>query len=413
MAKEALPNVASVIRVDTVGTPTKPAMPTIHTVCPHCEKNVEFTVTSVTRSRPCSHCGKPVLLQVAAGTKRKALLVANTDEVSAEGEPGTNGAQDQTAPKVLEGDVRHRMLHDPEVQASMRQFKWGAVVVLVMIAFVAVLGHFDTWNAISDFFTAAGKKSKVTNVPDFASPGATSTKQKVVLPQGPTAGREEPRVPVTSEANLGAALKIAQAFLNAKTADERFATIRDQKRLHDSFFKYYETHPAGPIEFDRIAPNPASADGSMTFTLPVTMPDGSKRQMTVGKARSGGFLVDWASFIAYGDMDLSDFKARRPTQPMLFRMLGQTEKFYGGTFGDARGLLCVKLTDPRDEKGAFLYGYVDRTSTLGRSLDFVLGKSLGQAVQIIVTLRYPDNAAADNQVWIEELITEGWLTSGR
>ena len=387
-------------------------MPTIHTVCPHCEKNVEFNVTSVTRSRPCTHCGKPVLLQVAAATKRKALLVANQDTKSEEEEKGTNSAVDQTAPKVLEGDVRRRMLHDPEVQASMRQLKWGAAVVTGLVVLVGVLGYFDAWNKMSDFITGVGKRPKTSDVPDFASANPEA-KPKIVLPQGPTAGRDEPKGPQSSEAELGSAMKAASLFLGAKTADERFATIRDQKTLHDRFYKYYETHPAGPIPFERVEPHAVNPEGVMTFSFTVVMTSGAKRQIVVGKARSGDYVVDWASFIHYGEMDLGDFKARRPTQPVLFRMLAQADSSYSGLFSDAKSLLCVKLVDPREDNGAFLYAYVERMTTLGRSMDFVLGKSLGQAIPVIVTLRYPDSAQTDNQVWINELITEGWVASGK
>lgn len=385
-------------------------MPIINTVCPHCEKSVEFNVTSVTRSRPCTHCGKPILLQVGSKGKHKALLVPSAE--NAESKEEQAAVADAAVPKVLEGDVRRRMLHDPEVQASMKQFRWGIAIVAGLVVITALLSHFDAWNKMSDFFANVGKHEVDSDVPDFKTANKVE-KPKVVLPQGPTAGPSIPTLAEGAEADLAAALKAAAAFLGAKSADERFKIIRDQKMLDEKFHKYYTTHPDGPIPFLRVEPHATNPEGALTFAFVVVMPSGAKQQIIVGKARSGDYVVDWASFVHYGDMELSEFKTKRPVEPVFFRLLAVSESHFQGAFSDAKSLLCVKLIDPRSSEDPPLYGYVDRMSTLGRSVDFVLRKSLGQAVPIMATLKYPDSAQSDNQVWLTELVGEGWVARGK
>jgi len=386
-------------------------MPIINTVCPHCEKNVEFNVTSVTRSRACTHCGKPVLLQVSSKTRRKALLVPSTESVDSSAEK-KSAVEDMVAPKVLEGDIRRRMLHDPEVQASMTHLRWGIGIVFGLIMLTALLSYLNAWNRMSDYFANLSKRETPGDVPDFVGSDSIP-KPKVVLPQGPTAGPIEIAPVAGAEAELSAALRAAASFLGAKSADERFKIIRDQKLLDEKFHKYYQTHPDGPIPFVRVEPHSTNPEGAMTFSFTVVMPTGAKQQIIVGKARSGDYVVDWASFVHYGDMEFAEFKTKRPTEPVFFRLLAITESNFQGLFSDSKSLLCTKLFDPRAPEDPPIYGYVDRMSTLGRSVDFVLRKSLGQVVPVMVTLKYPESAQTDNQVWISELVGEGWVARGK
>ena len=45
----------------------------------------------------------------------------------------------------------------------------------------------------------------------------------------------------------------------------------------------------------------------------------------------------------------------------------------------------------------------------------VARKSAGQLQPVVLTLKYPENAlgAEGNQVWVDELVAEGWLARGR
>ena len=387
-------------------------MPIIKTVCPHCEKNVEFNVTSVTRSRACTHCGKQILLQLSSKTKRKALLVP----APAAEEPldPSKPEPDVVIPKVLEGDIRRRMLHDPEVLASMQQLRWGIGIVGTLIVLAAFLSYVNAWNRLSDYIAGPSKRIPLPETPDFlADMKASLPKPNTVLPQGPTAGAPEAVSAPATEGELAAAMQAAASFLGAKSASERFKTIRDQKLLKEKFHKYYETHPDGPIPFERVEPHSTNPEGPMTFSFIVVLPGGTKQTLCVGKANSGSYMVDWASFVHYGDMELGEFKAKRPTEPVLFRMLASAESFYGGSFGDAKGLVCVKLQDPRSPNGSAFYGYVERSSTLGRSIDFLMRKALGEQVPIIAMLKYPENSQSDDQVWIHELVSEGWVARGK
>ena len=114
-------------------------------VCPHCEKSVELPVTSVTRSRECPLCGKVILLQVGSIVKEKrvrrtALLMPTADRmdalpeseglvhVSAKTMEFVGEGGDSVTPQVLVGDIRRRMMHDPEVRARIKSSQCGQTI---------------------------------------------------------------------------------------------------------------------------------------------------------------------------------------------------------------------------------------------------------------------------------------------
>ena len=400
-------------------------MPLIKVVCPHCEKNVEFNVTSVTRSRECPLCGKPIILQFMTQEKRqkrKALLMPATDALEgASVKPEPVGVE----PKVLEGDIRRRMLHDPEVLASMKQLKWGAVIVLGLIVLMMTANYFHLLETIEGAFTGATHHEQEDDVLPTArlNPAGSSAAPKKPEASGNDGSVQQgksgpdkksaPPPPQTGLSELELAMKATASFLGARTVDERLPFIRDRKLMEKAFREYYAKHGDGPTLFEKVDILAVNPEGKFTYSFSVVMPKGDKLRILVGKSLSGDYVVDWASFVLHGDMDWAEFKARKPTAPTLFRLLAIQEDFYNHKFVDAKSLLCMKLDDPREPEAAPIYGYVLRSSSLGRSMEFELRKSLGEAVPLILTLKYPMDSDTDNQVWVHELVSEGWVTRGR
>ena len=116
-------------------------MPLTQLVCPHCEATVEVPVTSVTRTRQCPACSKSIALQFATkvnASKRRAVLIHARALEPEEPQPTVEFSS------ALEGNVRMRMLHDPEVKSNAVLLSWGIVVVVLALGLL-LTGHFLHW----------------------------------------------------------------------------------------------------------------------------------------------------------------------------------------------------------------------------------------------------------------------------
>ncbi|HSJ03478.1 MAG TPA: hypothetical protein VK956_13540 [Verrucomicrobium sp.] len=399
-------------------------MPLASLVCPHCEHPVEVNVTNVTRSRECPSCRRVIMLQFttrSSRVKHKALLTELTElagstpamVVAGAGMNGNVMAMTDSAvpetPRVLEGSIRNRMGHDPEVKSSARTLVWGLGLVVFFLA-IAVLGKTLHWwedaaRGLQNLQTAY-LASRSTGVQDDATSASTPAK---VAPR--------PLIAKASEwdSEQDAALKMVKSFLNAKDVETRLKMVRDPGTVEKSLRDYYAQHPAGPIAFSRVVLEEAHPLGVHSYRFAVTLDSGEVRSMLALRPEMGSpYVVDWGSGVVYSEMAWYKYLADRPAQPVMFRLLAVQDEHYNYHFLDSRRLLCLRLTNPLDAKAPPIYGYCARTSTVGRTLDFVTRKNLGEPARIIVKLKYPGagESSDGNQVWIDEIITEGWTARG-
>lgn len=403
-------------------------MPLSRLVCPHCEQSVDVSVTSVTRSRECPNCGKPIMLQFTTKEKRikrKALLMPAADPL---GNPDEDTQQVHLEPRVLEGDIHGRMLHSPDVQQNAKQFLWGAGIVLGLIVVAVLADTFEWWTSLGNGIEAL--KRSVS-----AAPAISEDEQELPLTSEPAPARR-PRLdraatamadplpaPVSSPVVIKAGSPLSEqdqaalavgSFLRAKDVEERLRFVRDSKLMEPRIRAYYATHPDGPIPFDRVELQEVDPLGARTFSFRVVMPDGQERRALVGGSVAGGWFVDWASFVAYGEMDWEEFVARKPVTPVLMRVMAASDEHFDHNFPDPARLVCLKLTNVLKPATPPLFAYAVRGSLVGRAVEFVMRGADGTK-PLTLTLKYPGNGGSDstNQVWIDEMVAEGWMLRGR
>jgi len=423
-------------------------MPESVIVCPHCEKSVELPVTSVTRSRECPLCGKVILLQVSTTKKEKrvkrtALLMPTADKmdalpeseglvhVSAKTMESADEGDDSVTPKVLVGDIRRRMMHDPEVQARIKTLRLGSAILAGLILLAVVANHFHFWSHVKAVIIKIEKRDELADSQALLLPTASKGEadNKQILPEGVSSAKqialpqsnapwrvvEKKEVPQTSvlSEDETKAMKIASDFLNASNVEERLKLVRDVRMMEPRIRSYYEKHDAGPIAFEKIESLEKNPLGECTYAFSVVMPKGERRRMIVGLAKSGAFVVDWASFVLYAEMDWTEFIAQKPETPVLFRVLAVPDDIYKESFSDPKGLVCLKLVDPRSPGVAPVWGYASRGTSLGRNLEFLFNNSLGESLPLMVALKYQPLSSASDQVWISELVAQGWVARGK
>ena len=379
-------------------------MPLTSLICPHCDQQVDMHTTSVTRSRECPHCGKLIMLQLTLKedrTKRKALLMPVLEYEEAEDQqPYTNGHE----PRSLEGDVHERMMHDPEVRQNIRRLAWGGGIVLGSIVLLTIAHVFGWWEFLGDRATKLGRVITATpTAPVSDDPSDSPVAKSTTSAPGDSPEEQE---------KAGQAL---QAFLKAKDVDERLTLVRDRKLMEPKIRHYYTTHLPGPVPFDKVEKVASPSGAKFLIAFNVSLKDGKSRQALVGKGRDGNYYVDWASFVLYGDMDWSKFVITRPPIAVTMRVLALPGDRFGGGFADATQFVCVKIINPNDPGGPPLYGYATRNTLVARATEFALRGAGSEPVPLMMRLKYPslEESNSPDQLWIQELVAEGWLSRGQ
>ena len=395
-------------------------MPSALFVCPHCEKHAEVQVTSVTRSRPCPHCNELVVLQVAAKdkkAKRRALLVSVGGAPVFSEEPISGGQTPAYDPMPLEGEVFERMKLDPEVLQARRRFMLGVYSVAALIV-LAVIWHF-----VPD---SSGEKVQVPVVKTESEapavpPGAKLPKNAVGLRYSTKDAKGTGQSKLSFESVNGsdaaaasasavssAALAVAQRFLKSSTVEQQLDTVADRVVIERALREWAASHPMSSHDDTQLALDDSSSDQDGQWCVNATLKNGDTKQLHV-VLDQGNQRVDWPSFVAWSDMDWKQFVEQRPTGPRLFRVLADDAQHFESAFSDSKALRCMKLLNPAAPASPPIYAYVDRRSTVGSELDFLLRQTTARPVKITLRLKFPSDPVTHDQVWIENVVTSGWV----
>jgi hypothetical protein len=118
------------------------------------------------------------------------------------------------------------------------------------------------------------------------------------------------------------------------------------------------------------------------------------------------FKLDWRCSKGWNALPMAQFKADRPTTPALFRLRAELNDEYDHGF-DKGDYQSVKLSPSR---GKPLHGYLAKANQKGAALLELLADK--KAHRVMVTLRYPKDAAQDGGVEILRLVQQHWRQLG-
>ena len=459
-------------------------MPITLLKCPHCEQDVELNLTSVTRSRDCPNCGKYIILQFttkATRMKRKALLtptkeldgprqapaqpmihrsgpqVVTRATAPAQASPRPGRAEPlppaeayepepERVARTLPGSSGERFQHAPEIKHTGSRFFWGLLLVTIILGLVIAADRLNWWKDAAvaydkarAYLTPATEAPKPVKLQDEPKRELPTSKEILSMPSEPlpkplaTAAVPAAAGQVVSEQEQ--AIRAVGAFLAAKDVEERLKYVRDRELIGEKMRKYYQTHEPGPIAYEKVEARETSPEGVLTFAFHVVLPGGTSRRVVAGRtAETGEYLVDWASFVLYGEMDWSELMEKRPTTPVLMRVLAEPGNYFNAYYPNDGSVTCLKLTNPLKPDSPPIYAYAERGKPLGAAVDFIQQKAGGAREgdpaagtptqgetarrytpqQVILTLQYPpDTTPADaNQAWVVDVVAEGWVARG-
>lgn len=147
-------------------------------------------------------------------------------------------------------------------------------------------------------------------------------------------------------------------------------------------------------------------EGLQMVVVPVRTADYEKRNLAVVK-EAAGWRADWESWAGWSEMSWQDFRSAKPVEAKLFRVLVAQVDYYNFGFKDDLEWRSYRL-DSLDE-GQSLFGYVKRGSDIDVKID---PREPEGHKRMIVMLKFPPEAAADNQVLIDRIVAEGWVDPG-
>lgn len=357
------------------------------------------------------------MLQVAArssGYKHKALLMSPKPPTDSMKKPDFRDSS-----SLYPGDAYQRMCLDPELIRTKTQLIIGSAIVVLLIVAAAVIQWPDVWpKATSKVVMTPTEPIEVPQVPSKNSSGSqailptTSKTVQIMVPPKRLAFQPAKTAPTEQVDVSDTSQNVLESFLAATSVDEKLSFSVQTPRIEAAMRKYYNDHPVGAIPYLRIEKVSGSPADYAEFR--VVLRDGTKKFAAV-ISTSAGFRVDWASFVALGDLEWERMRMTRPTTPVLMRVVGSLASRFTGPFSDDARLLCLRLLPASDSAAAPVYGYVPKDSDIALQLQGWLAREASEGTPLTLRLCYPSQTNGYDQVWITELVVPGWVhvASGR
>jgi hypothetical protein len=262
---------------------------------------------------------------------------------------------------------------------------------------------------------------------DTAGDGAASEgiAEKVAAPAdgGPTLA---PMAESLAETARGAptsveAVALWERYLTAKTLGQFRVLMYEKPDLDERFMEYYDT---------RKGRNPAGGDKMIEAEVMISderwrvisFKSTSRRSGVVhaGFRRDhlGRVRLDWESLVGHSEMDWSEFRDRRVSEPKLFRAYMIKDDYYNFEFADEKKFMSVRFFSP---DGAWaLSGFCEHDSpegiavgsllaAEGESSSAVAGNSAKNFMPVTVRLAFPEQSASDHCVWVREVVCGQWF----
>lgn len=213
-----------------------------------------------------------------------------------------------------------------------------------------------------------------------------------------------PPVPVRGEAALLAeAEPLARKFLEAKTVEEMLPLVRNPDVAGERMRAFYQEPgviPPGLSSFN--ARGGLSLKGKMMSVSVVTR-DFDQRMMAFFDTPQG-LKIDWESWAGWSEISWEDFRTKKPEEGHVFRVTLSPVEYYNFAFADEKKWQSYRLESPDREHS--IYGYAPKDSLLDQQLR---PDADTKKLFLMLSLKFPSGATADNQVEIERFVTEGWV----
>jgi hypothetical protein len=196
-----------------------------------------------------------------------------------------------------------------------------------------------------------------------------------------------------------------KAFLEARTREEALALVLDPKGSASKWDAWLAGEAYATPGFQGIVGDPVTTGTGEGATSLVQVRTGSYKLREINLIKHDGHLkVDWDSWVGWSEMTWEEFRTKKPTEPVLFRVQLSTVDYFNFAFQDDNEWSSYRL-DSKDGMES-MYGYVKRTGELDKRLR---PPDPADMTKWTLKLKFPPNATSDKQVLIDSIVTDGWL----
>ena len=213
---------------------------------------------------------------------------------------------------------------------------------------------------------------------------------------------------LTSRTALKDSKKVIEAFFNAKTSEELEWLVRTPEKTRPRMKEWYAKHPWESPGLRSIAEILNRVQGRFAY-IEVKLNDFTTREIVVERT-DHGYLIDWESWVGWGEMEWNDIFKKHPTEKTLVRVECLVDSYYNRYFNDDKKWLVLRLT--HFDEGRVLYGYIDKNSPMVDKLLLDISEARGRRKKAVFKIRYPkvsSDMTSDNQVIIEDYVQKGWV----
>lgn len=288
-----------------------------------------------------------------------------------------------------ESEHDHDHDHAEEKEGSTLRF-----IAMMSVPGVLLLGLFAWMLMPKDQSPAA------TNTPVAANETAPAQPLDEAKPEATSKRNTKPSQTVWVQLE-----DVVQKFLTAPTAEEALKWIYRPDEVKAKAEAWYVATPYESPGFKGVGSEFSylSEEGTEAIGLFVRKGDFQRREIALVETPEG-YRVDWESWAGWSEMNWSDFKKQRPTEPKLFRVVSSPSGYYNFSFKNETEWISFRLESPDGED--FLYGYAPTASDLAARLRPTDGVDKRH---VILKLKFPADSPVDNQVLIEEIVNDRWL----
>jgi hypothetical protein len=248
-----------------------------------------------------------------------------------------------------------------------------------------------------------------TDKRENAPSAAPNTSVKVIEPAPSSASNlskpdtEAPHLEENSP-TINEAENLARKFLAAQTVEELRGLIRHPEV---SIPRIMKLHPDGRINLGGLRKfNPSEQirqSGNLISTTVRT--NELDERLIVFIITPEGVQIDWESWEGWCEMSWQEFMSTRPAEGKIFRVKLNDTNYYNFDFSNESKWISYTLLS-RDEQHQ-IYGYIERNSALEPEL---AGIQKSSDRFLTLSLKFPPNSTSNNQVIIERIVSDGWVT---
>ena len=195
-----------------------------------------------------------------------------------------------------------------------------------------------------------------------------------------------------------------KSFVSAKTVEEKLKFSRASEGIEQKMQHYYGGGDPEVEGFRSIDQTKVVYRGDFISTF-VRLKDFLDYPVVVERLGEDDYRVDWESWVGYCEKKVVEMKALKPTKPILIRAVATNENYYNYSFSDDEKWISLKLAF-HDEDHT-LWAYAERDSKIGQALKVYRDEV--ESRPFIMRVKYPEKARANDQVIIDEIITDGWV----